>query len=1404
MSKNRSQRALGNFRKRKNFARIPTVIDIPNLIEIQKKSFEYFLQWDVDPSKREFRGLEEVFSDVFPISDLNINARIEYVGFEVGIWECGCGEFKELGGPGVVCETCKQEVTYKGKYKLSECRQKGLSYSDPIKIMVRLVLFDREVIDIDARSLKDLKGRMIVEEVKRPKTSKTLISAKTEITDDTLKTLEEHKVPSVTVSSVREVKEQKIFLGEMPMMGPTGTFMINGVERVIVSQMHRSPGAFFSHDKGKSHVSGKILFSARIIPDRGSWVDFEFDIKDILYVKIDRRRKLPATILLQAFGMDNKTILETYYPIEKVTISKERFFMGSKNLLVGTKVKEDVIDSKTDDVLIKSGKKVTVAINRKLGKMARSVKVEIDPEESLIGKYLFDEIIDLETGEIEVDSNQEITEAVLEVIKKNKLSEVKILRIDEEVSDTAVRDTLVAAKTQSQDDAIREVYKRLRPGDPPTPEIARSLFSNLFFNPKRYNLSVVGRIKMNQKFGLDISLDNRLLTLEDLVAVVKYIVDLRNGIGDIDDIDHLGNRRVRAVGESLENQFRVGMVRMERAIVERMSIQDLDVAMPHDLINSKPVTAAIKEFFGSSQLSQFMDQTNPLSEVTHKRRLSALGPGGLTRERAGFEVRDVHPTHYGRICPIETPEGPNIGLIASLSTYARVNAYGFIETPYRKVENSVAKDDVDFHTALVEDTFVIAQANVEMDEKKKFSQSIVSARKGGDFVLSPSEKVDYMDVSPKQLISVAASLIPFLENDDANRALMGSNMQRQAVPLLQAQAPLVGTGMEAIVAHDSGAMVIAENDGEVISVDATRIVVRTEKKTGGKVKTKRSQLDSNVDIYTLNKFQRSNQNTCVNQRPRVLSGDKVAFGDVLADGPSTDQGELALGRNILVAFMPWGGYNFEDAIIVSEKLVKEDVYTSIHIEEFEVEARDTKQGKEEITRDISNIGEDALKNLDESGIIRIGASVKPNDIMVGKITPKGETQLSPEEKLLKAIFGEKAGDVRDTSLRVPPGIQGTVIDVKVFSRKGIDKDSRTLAIEEEEISRVEKDFGDEIRIVKSETEKKMRALVEGSGAAKSATVGRVSIKKGDVIDAGLTAKMSIKDLAKLPVKSADEKLLLGMEENSKNQVQILKSMMDEKVAHLKKGDDLAPGVIKMVKVFMAMKRKLQVGDKMAGRHGNKGVVSTIVPVEDMPFMETGQTIELILNPLGVPSRMNVGQILETNLGMAAKATKEHMATPVFDGAHEGEVRKLLIQGGCPETGETALVDGRSGKPFRQKVMVGYLYMLKLHHLVDDKIHARSTGPYSLVTQQPLGGKAQFGGQRLGEMEVWALEAYGAAYTLQEMLTVKSDDVEGRKRMYEAIVKGDTHLNPSLPESFNVLVKELQSLAIDVELIESGK
>ena len=1390
-------------RNRLNFSRIPTVIDIPNLIEIQKKSFEHFLQLEVAPHERKVQGLEEVFRDIFPISDLNINARLEYVGYEVGIWETSQGEYKDLGGPGVIDEETGEEVLYKEKFKLSECRQKGLTYSDPIKIMVRMVLFDKERVDLNARVLKELPGKYLVEEVKHPETGKTLIPARTEITPVIIDLLQKEKIQQVVINTVREVKEQKIFLGEMPIMGPTGTFMINGVERVIVSQMHRSPGAFFAHDKGKSHVSGKYLYTARIIPDRGSWLDFEFDIKDILHVKIDRRRKLPATILLTAFGMTPKEVLSAFYPIEKVTYAPKegRWFMNNKSLMCGIKVREDVTDSKTGDVIVKSGKKVTPgAMMRKIRRLGKSQKIEID-RESLAGFSLAQEIVDPETGEVAGELGEELTPELLDLFEKQGAGDLELLRIDEENPDTTIRDTLQLAKIREQDDAIREIYKRLRPGDPPTNEIARTLFWNLFFNPKRYNLSVVGRMKMNQKFGLDIPLDNRLLEREDLLAVMRYLIGLRNGQGVVDDIDHLGNRRVRAVGESLENQFRVGLVRMERAIIERMSIQDLDVSMPHDLINSKPVTAAIKEFFGSSQLSQFMDQTNPLSEITHKRRLSALGPGGLTRERAGFEVRDVHPTHYGRICPIETPEGPNIGLIASLSTYARVNDYGFIETPYRQVTNGQVSNEVQFHTAMIEDDYIIAQANAKLDKNNRFVNDIVSARQGGDFILSPSDKIQLMDVSPKQLISVAASLIPFLENDDANRALMGSNMQRQAVPLLQAEAPLVGTGMEGIVARDSGAVVVAESDGEVISADASRIVVRSSEKAR---KRPRGALDARVDIYTLAKYQRSNQNTCVNQKPLVRTGMKVKKGEVIADGPSTDHGELALGRNVLVAFMPWEGYNFEDAIVISEKVVKEDVFTSVHIEEFEVEARDTKQGKEEITRDISNVGEDALKNLDESGIIRIGASVKPNDILVGKITPKGETQLSPEEKLLKAIFGEKAGDVRDTSLRVPPGIQGIVIGVKVFSRKGIDKDARTLSIEEEEVARIEKDFNDEIKIVKSETDKRMQAMLQGKTVSKSATVGRRQFKKGQKLDAETLAGMSAKDLVKIPVKEVDSARLQELEENCKDQVHILKSMMSEKISKVKKGDDLAPGVIKLVKVFVAMKRKLQVGDKMAGRHGNKGVVSVIVPEEDMPYLEDGTPAELLLNPLGVPSRMNVGQILETNLGMAARATGRHMATPVFDGANEEDVRRLLTEGGCSPTGEVTLYDGRTGQPFHQKVMVGYIYMLKLHHLVDDKIHARSTGPYSLVTQQPLGGKAQFGGQRLGEMEVWALEAYGAAYTLQEMLTVKSDDVEGRKRMYEAIVKGDTHLVPSLPESFNVLVKELQSLAIDVELIETLK
>ena len=1120
ISKNRS---VGSLRIRQNFSKIPQIADIPNLIEMQEKSFESFMQRTVAPRHRKLKGLEEVFHDIFPISDLNVNAQIEYVGLEIGSWECGCGDYGELGGPGEVCDKCRRKVVYKEKYSFRECRQKQLTYSDPIRMVVRLVLFDREAVDVNSKTIEGLLGKYIVEDLKSPATGKVLFPARTEITPEVIDVIREQKVTQVVSNVVREVKEQKIFLGEMPMMSSNGTFMINGVERVVVSQMHRSPGAFFSHDKGKSHASGKILYSARIIPDRGSWIDFEFDIKDILHVKIDRRRKLPATILLQAFGMQVKEILETFYEIEAISLSgkDKRVFVSSKNLLMGHKVLEDIVDPKTDEIVLKANKKVSPPVMRKLSRMSKSVKVEIDPE-GLIGCYLFDEIVDKGTGEVFAETNQVITEELLGVFFKNGIKKITILRVDEELLDTVIRDTLAISKIDNQIDAIREIYKRLRPGDPPTPEIAKSLFWNLFFNPKRYNLSVVGRMKLNQKFGLDIPTENRLLTLEDLKAVMRFLIGLRNGVGVIDDIDHLGNRRVRAVGESLENQFRIGLVRMERAIIERMSIQDLDVSMPHDLVNSKPVIAAMKEFFGSSQLSQFMDQTNPLSEVTHKRRLSALGPGGLTRERAGFEVRDVHPTHYGRVCPIETPEGPNIGLIASLSTYARVNEYGFVETPYRKVENGSASEDVEFHTAMVEDEYVIAQANAALDDNGKFRDQVVSARQGGDFILSQSSKVDYMDVSPKQLISVAASLIPFLENDDANRALMGSNMQRQAVPLVQPRAPLVGTGMEAIVALDSGAVVVAENDGEVISADATRIVVRNDVKKSRNKETKGSgYLDSAVSIYTLAKHQRSNQNTCVNQKPLVVSGQKIKEGEVIADGPSTERGELALGRNVLVAFMPWDGYNFEDAIIISEKLVKEDVYTSIHIEEFNVEARDTKQGREEITRDISNVGEDALRNLDESGIIRVGATIKPGDILVGKITPKGETQLSPEEKLLKAIFGEKAGDVRDTSLRVPPGIRGTVIDVKVFSRKGIDKDSRTVLIEEEEAARIQKDFNDEIEIIRSETGKRMRSILSGKVVSKSIKIGRRDFKKSQVLGGDLLEELSVKDMVQISVRDVD-------------------------------------------------------------------------------------------------------------------------------------------------------------------------------------------------------------------------------------------------------------------------------------------
>jgi DNA-directed RNA polymerase subunit beta len=1200
-------------------------------------------------------------------------------------------------------------------------------------------------------------------------------------------------------STIRDVKEQKVYLGEIPLMTDKGTFIVNGTERVIVSQLHRSPGVFFAQEKGRSTTSGKLLYSARIIPYRGSWLDFEFDIKDQLHVRIDRRRKLPVTILLRALGLSSRDILQTFYKSETIRYDSQSdtFYKKVSELLMQQQSRDDVIDPESGEVIIRAGRKISRSALRRL--LTSTVDEISCVEDSLVGQVVADDIIDPTTGEVLFELNHELTVDDVARLRAKRVTNFRLLFLDPLRTDASLRITLLADRLETQDDALLEIYKRLRPGDIPTKETARVFFDNLFFNAKRYDLSRIGRLKLNTKLGLDLPLEIRMLTRQDMVEVVRYLLTLRQGGGAVDDIDHLGNRRVRSVGELLENQLRIGLVRMERAIRERMSIHDLEMAMPHDLINSKPVTAAVKEFFGSSQLSQFMDQTNPLSEITHKRRLSALGPGGLTRDRAGFEVRDVHPTHYGRICPIETPEGPNIGLIASLSTYARVNRFGFIETPYRKVENGRVTDEIEFLSAIEEDRYVIAQANAEVTDTGSFLRDVISARKGGEFVLVPPHEINYMDVSPKQLVSVAASLIPFLENDDANRALMGSNMQRQAVPLLRTEAPIVGTGMEAIAARDSGAVVLAKTAGEVVNVDATRIVVRVDEDSEGG--------EPRVDIYSLVKYQRSNQSTCINQRPVVHLGWRVQKGQVLADGPSTDQGELALGRNVLVAFMPWGGYNFEDAIVISERVVKEDIFTSIHIEEFEVEACDTKQGKEEITRDIPNVGEEALRNLDDSGIIRIGAKVAPGDILVGKITPKGETQLSPEEKLLKAIFGEKAGDVRDTSLIVPPGIEGTVVGVRVFSRRGAEKDERARAIEEEDVVRIEKDFYDEIKIVEEERDKKLRSLLVGQNAAGDIEydqTGGIVVRKGEPLTDAFLANRAGKALLDLPITEPGglRRRIEDIEGAAREQIRALQSVRDEKISKLRRGDELPPGVIKMVKVYIAMKRKLSVGDKMAGRHGNKGVVSIIVPEEDMPYTEDGAPVDLILNPLGVPSRMNVGQILETHLGWAAKHLHRSVATPVFDGATEEDIKTALRQAGLPEDGRVTLYDGKTGIPFDQKVVVGQIYMMKLHHLVDDKIHARSTGPYSLVTQQPLGGKAQFGGQRLGEMEVWALEAYGAARTLQEMLTVKSDDVVGRTRMYEAIVKGENTLEASLPESFNVLVKELQSLALDVELLEA--
>jgi DNA-directed RNA polymerase subunit beta len=1358
-----TQTAAGRKRIRKFFGKNIEVAEMPNLIEVQRESYDQFLQMKEPAGGRLNDGLQAVFKSVFPITDFSGQAMLEFVRYE----------FEQP------------------KFDVDECQQRGMTYAAPLKVTLRLIVFE---IDPDTQS-----------------------------------------------KSVKDIKEQDVYMGDMPLMTANGTFVVNGTERVIVSQMHRSPGVFFDHDKGKTHSSGKLLFAARIIPYRGSWLDFEFDAKDIIFARIDRRRKLPITTLLYALGLGSEEILHTFYKSVTYTLTKNGWKTPfDAQRLRNVKPTVDLIDAKTGQVVVEAGKKITPRLARKIAEDGVSDLLVQDAE--LHGLFLADELVNEKTGEIYAEAGDEITEKLLNALKEAGYGQLNVLDIDHINTGPYIRNTLKADKVESYEQALIEIYRVMRPGEPPTRETAEALFQGLFFDPERYDLSAVGRVKMNMRLELDVPDTMRVLRKDDILAVIKTLHELRDGKGEVDDIDHLGNRRVRSVGELMENQYRLGLVRMERAIKERMSSVDVDTVMPHDLINAKPAAAAVREFFGSSQLSQFMDQTNPLSEITHKRRLSALGPGGLTRERAGFEVRDVHPTHYGRICPIETPEGPNIGLINSLATYARVNKYGFIETPYRKVVGGRVTDDVVYLSAIEETKHYIAQANVALTRDSKFAEDLVIARHAGDVLIVPADKIDYVDVSPKQLVSVAAALIPFLENDDANRALMGSNMQRQAVPLVRTNAPLVGTGMEAVVARDSGAAIAARRTGVVDQVDAKRIVIRATAET--------DPSKSGVDIYTLAKFQRSNQNTCINQRPLVRVGDEVSAGDIIADGPSTDLGDLALGQNVLVAFMPWNGYNFEDSILLSERIVKDDVFTSIHIEEFDVMARDTKLGPEEITRDIPNVGEEALKNLDEAGIVYIGAEVKPGDILCGKITPKGESPMTPEEKLLRAIFGEKASDVRDTSLRLPPGVSGTVVEVRVFNRHGVDKDERALAIEREEIERLAKDRDDELAILDRNSYGRLSGFLTG----KQATGG----PKGHKVEGKITDKI-LDDVPRSQwwnIALADEKALAELEamkqqyEESKKR---LESRFLDKVEKLQRGDELPPGVMKMVKVFVAVKRKIQPGDKMAGRHGNKGVVSKIVPIEDMPFLEDGTHVDIVLNPLGVPSRMNVGQILETHLGWACAGmgnkigqlleayrdshdakplrTQLHqiygkneeldglddgqlveaaqnlrrgvpIATPVFDGAREEDIAAMLKSAGLNTSGQVRLFDGRTGEPFDRNVTVGYIYMLKLHHLVDDKIHARSIGPYSLVTQQPLGGKAQFGGQRFGEMEVWALEAYGAAYTLQEMLTIKSDDVAGRTKVYEAIVRGDDTFEAGIPESFNVLVKEMRSLGLNVELQNS--
>jgi DNA-directed RNA polymerase subunit beta len=1300
------------LRERVNFGKVPLFLEVPNLIEIQRRSYEKFLQKDIAMDKREDIGLQAAFKGVFPIMDYNETASVELIGYMVG----------------------------EPKFTIRDSLQKGITYAAPLKIRVKLNLW--EVEESGSKRLK-------------------------------------------------ESREQEVYIGEMPLMTETGTFIINGTERVIVSQLHRSPGVFFSHDKGKTHASGRLLYSARVIPSRGSWLDFEFDTKDILYVRIDRRKKLPATIVLKALGYSNEDLLKTFYPIETVKIKGNVYTRVVSDVLAGVKAVKNIVASDSKEPIVKEGSKITKGAIRKME--TSGIKEIPILKEEIIGRITLKDIIDPETGEVLLEGNEAISEDIFNKILALKIETLSLLYIDNVKYLSSLRDTLLTDKVSSQGEALIEIYKKLRPGEPPTLNAAKDLFNGLFFDPKRYDLSPVGRLKINKRLNLDISLDTRVLTDKDIIEIVHYLLDLRTGKGEVDDIDHLGNRRIRGVGELLENQFRIGLVRMERAIKEKMTLTELETAMPHDIINAKPVMAAVKEFFGSSQLSQFMDQTNPLSEITHKRRLSALGPGGLTRERAGFEVRDVHPTHYGRICPIETPEGPNIGLITSLASYARVNDFGFIEVPYRKVTNGRVTQEIEYLSAIEGEKYNIAEATSSVDKKGNLIGEFVSARVGGDFKMVPPHEVQYMDVSPKQIVGVSASLIPFLENDDANRALMGSNMQRQAVPLLRTEAPVVGTGMEFVAARDSGAIVLAKRAGTVESVDASRVVVRTTENDGG------------VDIYNLVKFQRSNQATCINQKPIAKVGEAVERGDVLADGSSTDGGELALGKNVLVAFMPWGGYNFEDAILISERLVKEDVFTSVHIEEFELEARETKIGPEEITRDIPNVGEEALKDLDESGIIRIGAEVKPGDILVGKVTPKGETQLTPEEKLLRAIFGEKAEDVKESCLYVPPGIEGIIVDVRVFSRKGTEKDERARSIEEDDISRLQRDLEEEVRINKEEKFRRIRQLLVGcklQEEVKDTKTKEVICPSGKKLTEKHLERIKDEHLLRTKIADSDVREKIEAVNHEANQyIRYLETRYDESVDRVKRGDELPPGVNKLVKVYIAMKRKLQVGDKMAGRHGNKGVVAMVMPEEDMPYLADGTAVDVVLNPLGVPSRMNVGQILETHLGWASKALGIHVATPVFEGAKEVEIKEMLKKAGLPSSGQMTLYDGRTGEQFSKPVTVGYTYILKLHHLVDDKIHARSIGPYSLVTQQPLGGKAQFGGQRLGEMEVWALEAYGASYTLQEFLTVKSDDVVGRARMYEAIVKGDATLEPGVPESFHVLIKELQSLGLDVELLE---